>query len=435
LGPEILTEKELMEKKPWLNPGKWFGSPITWLPEVRATLSSMPKEVHIQETTLREGEDNASVSFNMEQRVEIARRLSDMGVSHIDVGDIGNPLHVETLKTIMSAGVVKPPTRIQIFTRAHEVNDLNREVDKIVKYGATAIGFISWDHWDLSESIKYCKTNYPHIYVTFGYTGTTGRVGARAPKDATMRSSFDWQIEFAKKMCEAGADRIQMSDSMGCGSPAAIRYLSTQFKEAIGPKKSLLLHAHNDYGQAVANAVAAVEAGVDWLDTAVNGLGDRAGNTALEEVVMVLECLYGIKTGIKLEKLYEVSKYLQEASGVRVQSYKAIVGDRVWMESGHARMLIRWKRKGVPFFEAGMETWNPQIIGSTHELVFGKASFIPEVIKGFLEYLKLPSDENTVNKIYAAGLKQIDERIARGEDRFFTEDEVNSLCKKMAGKT
>ena len=110
--PREMNENEIQKLHPWYVPGKWFTSPATWFPEVRATMPDLPKRVHIQETTLREGEENVSVSFTIDQKVEIARRLSEMGVEAIDCGYMGNPYQEETVKRILSAGVIQKPTRL-----------------------------------------------------------------------------------------------------------------------------------------------------------------------------------------------------------------------------------------------------------------------------------------------------------------------------------
>ena len=98
--PRKMNEQEIQELHPWYKPGKWFTSPATWFPEVRAMSPNLPKRIHIQETTLREGEENVSVSFTIDQKVEIAGKLSAMGVEAIDCGYVGNPYQEDTVKRI-----------------------------------------------------------------------------------------------------------------------------------------------------------------------------------------------------------------------------------------------------------------------------------------------------------------------------------------------
>jgi isopropylmalate/homocitrate/citramalate synthase len=439
-----INEKELLKLKPWYRPGKWYATPATWLPEVRATMPHLPKEVQIQDTTLREGEENVSVSFTIDQKVEIAGRLSDMGVLSIDCGHVGNPYQEETVGRIISAGVVKKPTTILLDRICGEMSkpldEMKKGADRTVEVGGTAFcpvcdfpGRTSQEQAPFVEGIKYIKNNYPDLHLSFGFTRVSGGIGW-LNKMENMHSFYDWQVKLAKAVTEAGVDRVVLADSMGCASPPAWKYIVGRFREAIGPEKGLVTHNHNDYGQAVANALAGVEGGASWIDVTVCGLGDRAGNTSFEEVVLALEALYGIRTGIKLEKIYDLAKYVQEAGGVKVQPWKAVVGDRVWAESSHSAALVRIKRARKDFFEEGWEAWNPSIIGQTHQMLFGKVVMNPEVIEGFMEHLGLQYDRETVDKIVRWGLEEIDRRAAHGRDRWLSEEEVNDLCRKMAKK-
>jgi 2-isopropylmalate synthase len=440
--PRKMNEKEIQKLHPWYQPGKWFSSPATWFPEVTATMPDLPKEVHIQDTTLREGEENVSVSFTIDQKVEIARKLSEMGVEAIDCGYLGNPYQEETVKRIISAKVIHQPTRI-ILNRMcgdliKQLDLLKKAADHAVEVGCTAFGPVCLmvpqtgkEQTAYVELTRYIKEAHPDLNISFGITMASG--GFRVLKDLSgMREYHKLQLELAKLVTEAGADRISIADTMGCASPPAWKHIVNNFRKAIGPNKGLTCHNHNDFGLAVGNAVAGIEGGADWLDVVICGLGDRAGNTSFEEVVLALEALYGISTGVKLEKLYDLAQYVQKCSGAWTQHWKAVVGDRVWAESSHAAGLIQLKREGKSFFEAGMEAWNPEIVGQTHRLFFGKVVFNPSVIEGFLQYLGFKFDKKTVNDIVKAGLQEIDRRASVGQDRWLTEEEVNDLCRKMA---
>jgi 2-isopropylmalate synthase len=439
--PGEMNEKEIQELHPWYKPGKWFTSPATWFPEVRAMMPDLPKEVHIQETTLREGEENVSVSFTIDQKVEIARRLSEMGVEAIDCGYVGNPYQEDTVKRIISAGVIQPPTKVLLNRMCgdlpKQLDVLKEAADRAVEIGCTSFGPVclilprtAKEQASYIELTRYIKETHPDLNISFGMTMASGSF--RVLKELGMREYHNLQLELAKLITEAGVDRISIADTMGCASPPAWKYIVGNFRKAIGPDKGLTCHNHNDFGLAVANAIAGVEGGADWLDVVICGLGDRAGNTSFEEVVLALEGVYGVSTGIKLEKLYDLARYVQEVSGARTQHWKAVVGDRVWAESSHAAGLIQLKREGQGYFEAGMESWNPDIVGQTHQIFFGKVVINPSVIEGFLRYRGLKYDKKTIDAIVEAGLQEIDKRAALGQDRWLTEQEVNDLCREMA---
>ncbi len=440
--PGDMNEQEIQELKPWYKPGKWFTSPATWFPEVRAMMPNLPNKVHIQETTLREGEENVSVSFTLDQKVEIAGKLSAMGVEAIDCGYMGNPYQEDTVKRILAAGVIQPPTRL-ILNRmcgdlVNQLDVLKQAADRAVKIGCTAFGPVCMlvpetprEQAVYVELTRYIKGKYPDLHISMGITMASGSF--RVLKNVSgMREYHRLQLELARLVTEAGVDRISIADTMGCASPSAWKYIVSNFRQAIGPDKGLTCHNHNDFGLAVGNAIAGVEGGADWLDVVICGLGDRAGNTSFEEAVLALEGIYGISTGIKLEKLYDLAQYVQEASGAWTQHWKAVVGDRVWAESSHAAGLIQLKREGKSFFEAGMEAWNPEIVGQSHDLFFGKVVINPNVIEGFLNHLGLKYDNQTIDDIIKVGLEEIDRRAAAGQDRWLTEEEINDLCRKMA---
>jgi 2-isopropylmalate synthase len=440
--PKDMNEEEIQELHPWYKPGKWFTSPATWFPEVRAMMSDLPREVHIQETTLREGEENVSVSFTIDQKVEIARRLSEMGVEAIDCGYVGNPYQEDTVKRIVSVGVVQPPTKVLLNRMCgdlpRQLDVLKEAADHAVEIGCTSFGPVclvlpktAEEQASYVELMRYIKETHPDLNISMGMTMASGSF--RVLKEISgMREYHNLQVELARLVTEAGCDRISIADTMGCASPSAWKYIVSNFRKAIGPDKGLTCHNHNDFGLAVANAIVGVEGGADWLDVVICGLGDRAGNTSFEEAVLALEGVYGVSTGIKLEKLYDLARYVQEVGGVQAQYWKAVVGDRVWAESSHAAGLIQLKREGQSFFEAGMESWNPEIVGQTHQLFFGKVVINPSVIEGFLKYLGLEYDRKTVDDIVKAGLLEIDRRAELGENRWLTEEEVNDLCRKMA---
>ncbi|HTY82284.1 MAG TPA: hypothetical protein VMB24_05835 [Dehalococcoidales bacterium] len=436
-----MNEQEIEKLQPWYKPGKWFTSPATWFQEVRAMSPNLPKKVHIQETTLREGEENVSVSFTLDQKVEIAGKLSTMGVECIDCGYIGNPYQEETAKRILAAKVIKSPTKL-ILNRMcgdliNNLDALKAAADRAVEIGCGAFGPVCLQVPETPSQMKayedltyYIKKTHPGLHVSFGITMASGSF--RVLKNLGMRKYHTLQLELAKIITQAGADRISIADTMGCASPSAWKFIASDFRKAIGPDKGLTLHNHNDFGLAVGNAVSGVEGGADWLDVVICGLGDRAGNTSFEEAVLALEGIYGIDTGIKLDKLYDLAQYVQKASGAYTQHWKAVIGDRVWAESSHAAGLINLKREGKSFFEAGMEAWNPEIVGQSHQLFFGKVVINPSVVEGFLKYLKLNYTKDTIDKIVGAGLKEIDRRAAAGQDRWLTEEELNDLCRKMA---
>jgi 2-isopropylmalate synthase len=186
-----------------------------------------------------------------------------------------------------------------------------------------------------------------------------------SPMDAT-RSDLDYLIEVIQTATDAGADIVNIPDTVGVITPTAMKRLITELKDAVDVPYDV--HCHDDFGLATANSLAGIEAGAVQAQVSVNGIGERAGNTALEELVMSLESSYGVDTGIETEKLYEVSKLVERLSDVPLPGNKPIVGANAFAhESGiHAAGVIA----DSSTFEPGIMT--PEMVGQDRNLVMGK---------------------------------------------------------------
>lgn len=445
VGSDETTRLE--DVQPWYRPGKWYTCAATWLPEVRKTMPRLPKKVYVQDVTLREAQTNISVSLSVDAKVELARKLGTLGIVSLDCGFAGNSQDETLVREIAFGKVVESAVKITLgflcMDIAQQADDIKRACDHAVEIGCT--GFVpvcfacprdrtEIDLW--VDVVQYIAETHPDLALGFGFIGTSGAMNYLLNRPG-MRSSFDWQVELARLVTQAGVQTVNMADSNGIASPAAWKYIASQFRDAIGPEKGLMTHNHNDYGQALANALAAVEGGANWVDVALCGLGHRAGNSALEEVVMALEALYGIETGIQTEKLYEVCAFFQAVSGARAHPWKAIVGERLWAEAGAASAeLLRLKWQGKDLFEAGMEVWNPKVVGLSHQIYIGKDSLTffpsgapnPAVAEGLLNRLGLRTDTVSVERVMKAILFEIERREAAGEDKWLTEEEVAALC-------
>jgi isopropylmalate/homocitrate/citramalate synthase len=149
----------------------------------------------------------------------------------------------------------------------------------------------------------------------------------------SMRAATDTACLFFKAMADAGADGVYTVDSRGNSTPLATRVYIGRVREAVGDRCDVYVQHHNDLGVATANAMAAVEGGASWIDASVIGIGDRGGCVALEEAAALFE-MYGIETGVKLERLYDSCRYVQDAYGIALPPWKPIVGANWNKEEG-----------------------------------------------------------------------------------------------------
>ncbi|MEM2469686.1 MAG: alpha-isopropylmalate synthase regulatory domain-containing protein, partial [Nitrososphaerota archaeon] len=169
-----------------------------------------------------------------------------------------------------------------------------------------------------------------------------------------------------KAVEEAGANSIDIPDTVGFAVPSAIKIIVSTVKKNIGIP--IAIHCHDDMGLAVANSLTAVESGAEIIHATVNGIGERAGNTSLEEVAVALHTLYGIRTNIKLEKIYEVSRLVEKLTGIIVPKNKAIVGENAFShESGiHVHGVISSPQTYEPI--------EPEKVGRRRKIILGKHS-------------------------------------------------------------
>ncbi len=162
-------------------------------------------------------------------------------------------------------------------------------------------------------------------------------------------------------------DRLRVVDTTGCATPEAIRLLITEIREA-APTLPLEIHCHNDFGLACANTLAGIAAGADYASTTINGLGERCGNAATEEVALALTVLYGIETGLHLKKLSGLSALVAELSGVSMQPNKAVVGANAFRHE--AGMVVA----GVLQDPFTAEPYVPELVGQERRILVGKKS-------------------------------------------------------------
>jgi len=183
--------------------------------------------------------------------------------------------------------------------------------------------------------------------------------------DAT-RTDWDYLIEVFRTAADAGATIINVPDTVGVISPSAMKTLITRINKEV--RCPIDVHCHNDFGLAVANTIAAVEAGASQVQVTVNGLGERAGNADLAQTVMIMESMYRIRTGIVKARLVETSRLVSRFSGIGIPPTQPVVGENVFShESGiHSHGVI----KNSATFEPGIMT--PEMVGHRRRLTLGK---------------------------------------------------------------
>ncbi|MDD1700707.1 MAG: 2-isopropylmalate synthase [Methanoregula sp.] len=334
------------------------------------------------DTTLRDGEQTPGVSLNPDQKLEIATRLADIGIDVIEVGSAATSEgEREAIRIIADAGL---SAEICTYVRA-----LKTDIDYAADFGADSVHLVV-PVSDLHIAKKMRKTRSQvsaMAYDAVEYAKSRGLVVELSGEDASRADPMFLQQIFSEGVAR-GADRICFCDTVGVLTPEKVAAYIPPLVE-VAP---LSIHCHDDLGFAVTNTMAALKSGASCAHVTVNGLGERAGNTPFEEVVMVLEVLYGYRTRIKKEEIYHLATLVSRLSGIPLPINKAIVGEMAFThESGiHAHGVIREP--------STYESVKPEMIGRKRRIVLGKHSGSASVEAALAE-MHYHTDENQVKEI------------------------------------
>ncbi len=342
------------------------------------------KRIRIFDTTLRDGEQTPGVSLTADDKIEIACQLSKLGVDVIEAGfPSSSEGEKKVVKEIAKAGLEPEICALTRATKGDIDAAIDCDVDLIHVFIPTSL-----------VQMRYAVNLTPEqvlssTVVSVEYVKKHGFKCEFSPMDATRS-----EMRFLKQVCqaaeEAGMDTLNVPDTVGIMIPKTTIKLIEELKTVVNVPIST--HCHDDFGLAVANSLAAVEAGADQVHVAVNGLGERAGNASLEEVVMALHLIYNYKTGVNTRLLYGTSRLVSSLTGINVQANKAIVGENAFAhESGiHTR--------GVTEKPLTFEPINPELVGRTRKLVAGKLAGTRGV-KAELEEIGIHPTEQQLQEI------------------------------------
>jgi len=391
-------------------------SPYNRDPRVLAGLK-LPEKVAINDVTLREGEQTAEVSFSLEEKVALAHRLDEIGVAQIEVGwPSKSALDREALHILKDEGLrAKTQALAALYGQ-----EWRREVDASIDSGADVVGLLhATSDIRLEHAEKMTREEVlAKVKEAIQYAVGRGPLIAFAPVDAT-RTDLDFLKRVIAEAVAAGAGRIVIADTVGAASPGTMRFLVSQVTQWVNVP--VQAHCHNDLGLALANALAAVEGGATMVDAAVNGLGERSGNPALDEVAVNLKLFYGIETGLKLDDLFSLSRYVQEITGVPLPFNKPFVGDNAFSH----KLDIHIKR--VMTYAPLFEPLPPETTGNRRVIPLGRHTG-PFIVELKLKEHGLGADQEQIAEI----VSQI-ERLALEKKASLTEDEFLSIVREVLG--
>ncbi|HKW43509.1 MAG TPA: homoaconitate hydratase [Thermoplasmata archaeon] len=393
----------------------------------------IPRGIRIWEETLRDGEQTPGVAYTPEEKLRIARLLDEL---HVPIMDVGIPV-VSSEETRAVRGIADAGLDATIMAAARTVR---KDVDACITCGVDEIAlFTAASDLHIKHKLGLTREQVKEAAIRETEYAVAHGVEVSFVTEDTFRADLGFVVDLYNACTEAGAHRAVICDTVGVMTPPGITWFFEQLKPRVTATE-LSFHGHNDFGLAVANSLAAVEAGVQVPHTCVNGLGERSGNASFEELVLSLEALYGYPTGIDVSRIFEVSQLVEMLSGIPVGMHKPLVGHNAFAhESGiHAH--------GVLKHTATYEPIQPERIGRTRTFVFGKHTGSLAVAEKLRSHGAKASAEQVSElvkliKDFAEGRSKSDQQAfimafrERAErHRGVTDDEFWSLAKKAGIK-
>jgi isopropylmalate/homocitrate/citramalate synthase len=347
----------------------WFTSPWNFMPEVRDALE-LPGTVHVHDVTLRDGEQQAGVVFTKDDKLRIAEALAEAGVHRIEAGlPAVSPADDAAVREMVKMGL---PSKIYAFSRCI-TDDVRRAADCGVE---GVVMEIPSSHHLVEKAYRWPVQRA--IDASVEATSLAHELGLTVsffPIDATRAGLVEY-LDLLETVAKDGhVDAVGLVDTFGVLSPHGVRMFVRQTRERMGVP--LETHFHMDFGLGVANTLLAVAEGVEVIQTTVTGIGERAGNTPMEETVLALRTMYDVDTGIKTQSFFELSKLVMQLAGVSQPSNRPVVGERLYnVESG---IITTWVRNVGDELNESFP-YRPELVGQpAPELVLGKGSGLDSV--------------------------------------------------------
>ncbi len=407
-----------MSDTPWKS-SEWFVSPWNYNSEVVSSFQ-FAEEIKIHDITLRDGEQQAGIVMNREEKVKIAKALADAGVHRIEAGmPVVSATDEAAIKEIVDLDL---ESEIFSFARCM-VPDVEKAKECGVK--GIVVEIPCSEHiikhaydWPLEKALELsieatlcAKEN--DLYTVF------------FPIDSS-RAEMNWFLDTIEHVATKGhMDALAVVDTFGGISPHAEPYLIGKIRERI--QKPLEPHFHDDFGMGIANTMMALACGGSVAHTTVLGVGERAGNAAMESVVLALLTMYGRDIGIKTEKIYELSQIVREITQAQIPTNRSAVGDRIFhIESG---IVTSWFEQCGSEHRLELMPFLPSLVGQPDpQVVMGKCSGIDSVKKWLADAGLVIDDEQKQMEL----VQKVKES-AISKKRLLTRDEFSDLAKEVQG--
>ena len=370
------------------------------------------------DVTLREGEQTAGVSFTQEERLGLVQRLDEAGIQQVQLYNTWHGDQPDEKALEINAGLCALPRR-QIktevlnfnttdMTRLKQMIDLQAEAHPDVIHASFSLKAAGEN--ELCERERKIRETAEYI------------AGKNIACNISLLDSTRSDPRILQRMMGAaarsGASRVRLADTVGVASPGGIQNMCQLACQSAASHPVILgIHTHNDFGLGLADALAGIRGGATLIDGSVNGLGERCGNASLIEIIMTLEGLYGISTGVQLSKLLELSHYVAKISGIPVPSNAPFVGKYAFSHSLAAHIALSLQDPSA------VEGIRPETFGG-RRLAFLSKNITEDVLQLLAEKQHLSLSKEELPRLYA----MICQLSAPGMGTVLTEDDLPRLA-------
>jgi isopropylmalate/homocitrate/citramalate synthase len=369
------------------------------------------RRIGIYDTTLRDGEQTVGVVLTPDDKLAIAIALDALGVDRIEAGfPRVSADDVRAYELIMAAGL---SAEIWGFSRA-----VPADVEQLLELGVrSAVIEAPLSDGKLAAYGMDRDTVMGRVVTAVEYAAANDVTVCFFGVDGT-RADPSFLADVYRAAVEAGAQELALVDTLGIAAPEAAASMIAQCRTWVGPDIPLHWHGHNDFGLAVAGALAAVRAGAEWVQGAINGMGERAGNANLGEFALALDALYHGSTGLRFERLAEVSELVRERSGYALEPYKPVTGENLYVrESGAVAAQFHDPQAIEPYSSA--------VTGARRGMVLGKKSGLASI------EIKLDDLGMDVPEAERAPLLAAVKALGAAKEGIVTDDEFRELAAEV----
>jgi isopropylmalate/homocitrate/citramalate synthase len=387
------------------------------MPVLKFAQLSPRSQVRFYDTTLRDGEQTVGVVLSPQQKLEIARKLDELGISRIEAGfPKVSPEDGEDGEAITLMRKADLKAELWGFSRA-----VRGDVEELVRLGLSATVIesptsdIKLKAYGLSreevlkratDAVSFARQNG----ITVAYFAVDG-----------TRTELDFLKRVYLAALDAGASEIVVVDTIGACGLEAVEILVREVCQWVG-NVPVHYHGHNDFGMATACAVAAVRGGASWIQGTINGMGERAGNADIGEIALALRCRYEVPVALDLTKVREVSDVVRKASGYTLDAWKPLVGENLFMrESGAVASQFH-----IP---EAIEPYSSELVNARRRIVLGKKSGLDSIDLKARELSLAVATEQRATILGAVKKRAI---AKRGR---LTDDEFSEIVRQVSSQT